>query len=745
MPPSNKKGGHPLRREADFSTLLTAAEKHELSSLISKAIESMQDQLSLAFESAGTSNYSQPPRPSYWNQLPPHLRDLSLALDSRHNPSPPADGYPSPSEEDGGDLGGLKMPTGHTRSQSAASDREMPPQSLDEGSGIGSARQDAFPKPILQELKKEFIMSFRKWQISVNRRVNDISVKGGKHTARSSRQPRRGSPGTSAPRLPGLTSSPVVPKTRMTLADENMRRFYPPVPNSLSYLPMEKKKLVLHAMLLLLLSLDHYQAYSRTLMLILASSLHVPIHVVLDDEVRLAKVLADAVKDVKPADLLPRKGEEPKGVRKTRSAMAGADASGSLPASLVAARIGTIPSGLSLGTSATAGILAGVAESALTVAALFGLYVARPSGKPMEQLAKDIPLFGLRPIRSPGREESEFGMIEPEQRRLRVVLAIGGWLLEDDDITKPWYALGDSSEVYALQWDPEALKKMGNALKTVLKSAAWSLAKKEIVARASASRKHAHPENDIHGHTSGSVRGSLDGGCWPDGLLKMSKTIDNPWTLGMVRADKTGHTLAEMISSKMHGERGITLVGYSLGARVIYTCLMSLAEKRAFGLVENAILMGTPAPSGRLVWGTMKSVVSARLVNVYSENDYVLGFLYRMSSLQYGVAGLQRIGGVDGVENVNVTAKVGGHMRYQYLVGSILDCIGWEDIDREVVAADERALATLEEQTRELDERRDAVELSPEGPVVTEAAKEEKQPEGIIRTRIKKKKGRGRK
>ncbi len=533
-----------------------------------------------------------------------------------------------------------------------------------------------------------------------------------------------------------------------------MRKFYPPMANTLSYLPMEKKKLILHGVLLLLLSLDHYHPYSRSLVLNLASSLHIPIHVLLDDELRLAAALAETIKNVEPAELLQRRAEQQaKCAKKWKPGSGGR--SGPVPSGgtglavpLLTAGIGAIASGLALGTSATAGILGAVAESSYVVATLFGLYIMRPSGKSMEQFAKEVPNFALKHVHDADTEGIEFGKIGPEHRRLRAVLCIGGWMTEDD-ITKPWRALGDSNEAYAFQWDPEALTKMGNALSTVLKSAAWSLAKKEIIARTSEKHSHA-PEPHVVANKAGPVQASLDQNMWPSGLLRMSKTIDNPWIMGMVRADKTGYTLAEMIMSKVHGERGITLIGYSLGARVIYTCLMSLAEKRAFGLVENAILMGTPAPSGPLVWGTMKSVVSGRLVNVYSENDYILGFLYRTSCLQYGIAGLQRIEGIDGIENVNVTAKIGGHMRYQHLVGSILDHIGWEGIDREVVAADEKAMAILEEQSRERSERRDAVELNHESPAAVEAEvevpKEEKEPEGIIRTRIKKKKkGRGRK
>ena len=206
------------------------------------------------------------------------------------------------------------------------------------------------------------------------------------------------------------------------------------------------------------------------------------------------------------------------------------------------------------------------------------------------------------------------------------------------------------------------------------------------------------------------VFSSLMTALWPLGLLKISKIIDNPWSVGMVRADKAGLILADAIMNKVQGERGITLIGYSLGARTIYTCLMCLAEKRAFGLIENVVLMGTPAPSDPRVWCTLKSVVAGRLVNVYSENDFILGFLYRTSSVQFGVAGLQRIEETEGIENVDVSDKISGHLRYQFLVGSILKHIGWEDVNLEQVARDEETLSLLEEKNKEREEKRAAIE-----------------------------------
>lgn len=227
--------------------------------------------------------------------------------------------------------------------------------------------------------------------------------------------------------------------------------------------------------------------------------------------------------------------------------------------------------------------------------------------------------------------------------------------------------------------------KLGTSIESVIKSTAWGVAKKEIIRR--------------------TIFASLMEALWPLSLLKISKVVDNPFSVAKNRADKAGLVLADALINKAQGERPVTLIGYSLGARLIYSCLMSLAERRAFGLVESAVLIGAPTPSDSAPWITMRSVVAGRLVNVYSENDYILAFLYRTSSIQYGVAGLQEIEDVPRIENVNVSHMVSGHLRLQYLVGSILEKVGFEDIDKEEVEKEEHTLALLEQSENKEEER----------------------------------------
>jgi hypothetical protein len=356
--------------------------------------------------------------------------------------------------------------------------------------------------------------------------------------------------------------------------------------------------------------------------------------------------------------------------------------------------------GLGLGATAAAGLLGTLAESGVIIGSLFGAYGAGMTSKMMDSYAKEVDDFAFLPLKGSKHHEAL-----PQDRRLRVTIGISGWLTQKEDIVTPWRVLGHQSEVFALRWELKELSKLGHSMESVVKSAAWTVAKKEIIAR--------------------TIFASLMEALWPISLLKVSKVIDNPFSVCKSRADKAGLVLADALINKAQGERPVTLIGYSLGARLIYSCLMSLAERRAFGLVESVVLIGAPAPSMSTYWRAMRSVVAGRFVNVYSENDYVLGFLYRTSSIQLGVAGLQEIRDVRGIENVNVSDFVSGHLRYQYLCGSILEKIGFEDIDIGEVAKEEETLALLDEEEQKEQKKKEDKHVDPE----EEAAEMEKEVE----------------
>lgn len=61
---------------------------------------------------------------------------------------------------------------------------------------------------------------------------------------------------------------------------------------------------------------------------------------------------------------------------------------------------------------------------------------------------------------------------------------------------------------------------------------------------------------------------------WPASLLTLASVIDNPWGVCCRRSAEVGRQLAEVLVQRQHGKRPVTLIGFSLGARVIYYCLL---------------------------------------------------------------------------------------------------------------------------------------------------------------------------
>jgi len=611
---------------------------------------------------------------------------------------------------------------------------------LDAERKMKEQREKELSAPAMKELKKDSLKFFDGWRTHVIIRVGEV-VNSKEEAA--SQMKHAQPPASTVPTAPDIKVDPSYSTKSDESAAAALSKFYPPINTPLASLEEKHKILIIHSMLLLLLSLEHYIATSRVLLLYMTSSLHLPLKVLTEDEEKMAKGLLEAAKHMSGEEETKKKAAENKDSRKWKvglASVAGAaliGVTGGLAAPLVAAGVGSVMGGLGLGATAAAGYLGTVAGSTVLVGGLFGAYGGRMTGQMMDNYAREVEDFAFLPVRKDGKDtdveeeekeeerdiaeksegvektltdesgvqpsqhgegasmakeairksktkvnkesqEEKEGVEDPAHRRLRVTIGITGWLTSKSEVVTPWRVLGHASEVFALRFELEALMNLGNSMTAMVSSAAWGYAKSELIKR--------------------TIFAELASALWPVALLQVARVVDNPFSLARSRAEKAGDVLADALINKAQGERPVTLIGYSLGARVIYSCLMSLAKRRAFGLIESVVMIGAPAPSTTSDWRVMRSVVASRLVNVYSENDYVLGFLYRTSSIQYGVAGLQKIEGIPSVENVDVSETVSGHLRYRYLVGSILKKIGFEDIEMEAVAKEEEALKKMDEE-----------------------------------------------
>ena len=204
----------------------------------------------------------------------------------------------------------------------------------------------------------------------------------------------------------------------------------------------------------------------------------------------------------------------------------------------------------------------------------------------------------------------------------------------------------------------------------------------------------------------------------------------------MGRANAAGLILADSLIDRNLGVRPITLVGFSLGARVIFACLRELAARGAFGLIQNVYLFGSPIVNSKEEYIRARSVVPGRFVNGYASNDWILGvslfiypphmsliigigYLFRATSGGImRVAGLAPVEGVHGLENIDVTKLVNGHMAYRAAMPRLLREVGWEvgsDEFTEIEDPDpENHEKRQRELIRELDEARKEADVKPE-------------------------------
>ena len=528
--------------------------------------------------------------------------------------------------------------------------------------------------PETKALQTAALTFFDAWAESVILRVGEVV------NSRSADEPSRQS--TSSQQTPSSSSPPPLPKRQFTPTDrerevdDQLSKIYPPIPTVLSTLPAHERSTIINSLLLLLLSLESYRAHSRTLLVRLTLTLHISLAELTKMESTTAFGLLTAAAKMDASDSTAKAQEKSSSARKWKIGVAGVAGAaligitGGLAAPLIAGMMG----GLGLGA---------LAGSSILIGGLFGAYGARMSSRSMGRYAKEIDDFAFLPTRG---SEDDAEEIQRERRRLRITVGITGWLTEEDHVLSPWRVLGTGSEPFALRWELQALMELGAALKNFVVSQAWSKLRTEVIKRT----------------IFAAVYSALAA---PLMIRKAIKLVDSPFGNAKKLSVKAGEVLADALIDKVQGERPVCLVGQSLGARMVYSCLLTLAKRNAFGIVEDVVLMGAPVPSDPEQWRAMRSVISGRLINVYSEQDYILAFLYRTSSAQLSIAGLQDIEGIEGVENYDLSESVSGHLKYMHMTGTILKEVGWVDVDEDALKKEEMELRQLNEEEKELEEK----------------------------------------
>ncbi|RYP72113.1 hypothetical protein DL771_004444 [Monosporascus sp. 5C6A] len=306
-----------------------------------------------------------------------------------------------------------------------------------------------------------------------------------------------------------------------------------------------------------------------------------------------------------------------------------------------------------IGVGGTSSFLAGAGGAAIITsgAAASGSYMG---GKAANRRTGAVRTFEYRPLHN--------------NKRVNLIVTISGWLSsKHDDIRLPFSTIDPiMGDIYSILWEPEMLTSMGDTI-NILATEAVTQSLQQVL-----------------GATV--LMGLMAALQLPIVLSKLAYLVDNPWAVSLDRAWSAGLILADSLIDRNLGTRPITLVGYSLGSRVIFSCLLELARKGAYGLVQNVYMFGSPIVVKKEEYLKCRTVISGRWVNGYNRTDWILGYLFRLTNGGIRrVAGLAAIEDIPGLENKDCTEFVVGHMEYRTAMPRLLRECGW------VVESDEFA------------------------------------------------------
>lgn len=415
---------------------------------------------------------------------------------------------------------------------------------------------------------------------------------------------------------------------------------------------------------LLLVSDGYYDSRSRALLMKFAGHLGIEKIEIFQFERRLLNSLELETKDKSLEDkeeTLNDKKIVQKYIKKNKNkrlayiglATVGGTLAIGLSAGLLAPVIGAgLAAGLTtVGIGGTSGFLAGIGGTSIitTGGVVLGAKVGAKAG---QRRAGDVKTFELKPLHN--------------NKRSNLIITVSGWMTgKADDVRLPFSTVDPvMGDLFSVLWEPDMLKSMGQTI-GILASEALTSSIQQILGATIMS----------------SLMAALQ---VPLLLSKLTYLVDNPWNVSLDRAWKAGKILADTIVSGNLGVRPMTLIGFSLGSRVIYSCLIELAQRGCFGLIENVIILGAPITVNRDQLGLSRAVVSGRFINGYSRKDWVLGYLFRATGGGLAsVAGLSPINNSYGLENIDVTEFVEGHMSYRKAIPKILEALEWEVLDAE--------------------------------------------------------------
>ncbi len=140
--------------------------------------------------------------------------------------------------------------------------------------------------------------------------------------------------------------------------------------------------------------------------------------------------------------------------------------------------------------------------------------------------------------------------------------------------------------------------------------------------------------------------------------LKLGVGLLAHWEAHKAKAKKVGLDYAYPLLSSLP-EKQITLMGFSLGARVAYY-IMRGWPSHCRSLKDVLLLSGAVRRGADKNWSLHIENITGKLVNIYNEDDLVLAYLFKVPSLNRSPCGIKPIKEFHPrIENLNATHLIG--------------------------------------------------------------------------------------
>lgn len=249
-----------------------------------------------------------------------------------------------------------------------------------------------------------------------------------------------------------------------------------------------------------------------------------------------------------------------------------------------------------------------------------------------------------------------FEIIRVKQGIEPAIICIDGFLTEKEkEAPESWIdpisTKYPDNAIFYVRWEAKRLRDIGKTFGlSAGKAAGFSFAKKFAL---SASKKAAAKLAPL----------SL--------AFQTLNIAKNPWSVASLKAFQTGALLADLIART---DKYYVLIGHSLGAKVIYSCLSALKTKdnkfiRDVHLLGGAITnYSSENCDGKTTWFDIDKVVTGSINNYYSKNDSVLKLLYKVGEgikFDFGdPIGRNRIDNCN-INNIDTSEYVSGHSNYK--------------------------------------------------------------------------------